>query len=248
MVNVKLVEEKVSGPIRFFKEKNPRIIINLHLFYHDSVESYPVDIEGINNEIMIMGDKKILEHLKSHLIRRETWTDVLWSVIQSEYVTLDRVEEKIEKLQNASIHAYSKKLLGDILKMKKSLFHMHRDYIRLRNIVEDAIDEGYERKGMSRIYRDVNEMIDIVEYLIDGATMAIEIMQNTLSSKMNEIMKILTVIATIMMPLTLITGIYGMNFRNMPELKWEYGYYYSLLLMFAIAILMLFYFKKKRIL
>jgi len=65
---------------------------------------------------------------------------------------------------------------------------------------------------------------------------------------MNQTMKILTIIATIMMPLTLITGIYGMNFVNMPEIKWQYGYYYSLALMLVVALLMLYYFKRKKLL
>ena len=65
------------------------------------------------------------------------------------------------------------------------------------------------------------------------------------SNRLNEIMKVLTIIATIMMPLTLISGIYGMNFEFMPELKSPYGYYATLLLMLTIVLFMLYYFKKK---
>ncbi len=245
-MDVEIIESQITGKNRFFrKDGKISFIAVLHL-YDGSITKHPVEITKEGDKIVIRGDNKIMERLKTLLTKRESWGDVVWSVIQNEYLTLDRIEDRVEKLQNASLHDYSRSTLENILKVKKSLFHMHRDYIRLRNVVETIIDENVERRNMLKVLRDVNEMIDVVEHLIDASTTAIEIMQNTLTAKMNEIMKILTVIATIMMPLTLITGIYGMNFKNMPEIKWEYGYYYSLLLMLTIAILMLWYFKKKR--
>ena len=67
-----------------------------------------------------------------------------------------------------------------------------------------------------------------------------------ISNTMNEIMKILAIISTIFMPLSFIVGLYGMNFEYMPELKWHYGYYITLGLMASLVILMIFYFKKKK--
>jgi Mg2+ and Co2+ transporters len=69
---------------------------------------------------------------------------------------------------------------------------------------------------------------------------------STISFKMNEVMKVLTIIATIFIPLTFIAGIYGMNFTYMPELDWEIGYPATLLLMLCLSLLMLGYFRKKR--
>jgi len=68
---------------------------------------------------------------------------------------------------------------------------------------------------------------------------------SVVSNNMNEVMKVLTVMATIMLPLTLITGIYGMNFRNMPEIYWEYGYYITLGIMATLGISMWMYFKRR---
>ena len=73
-----------------------------------------------------------------------------------------------------------------------------------------------------------------------------EIYMSNVSNRMNEVMKVLTIMASIFIPLTFLAGIYGMNFRNMPELEWEYGYYGILGLMLLIFILMLLYFRKKR--
>ena len=67
-----------------------------------------------------------------------------------------------------------------------------------------------------------------------------------ISNKMNEVMKVLTIIATIFIPLTFIAGVYGMNFNNMPELHYKYGYYVVWAVMIVLFILMLIYFRRKR--
>ena len=74
----------------------------------------------------------------------------------------------------------------------------------------------------------------------------IDIYLSSISNRMNEIMKVLTVIATIFMPLTFIAGVYGMNFKNMPELDWRWGYPAVLLLMATVVVYMLFYFRRKK--
>ncbi len=236
------------GEIIKFSNKNGNLILiaKLH-FYDGAFKSMGIEVRKEEEKIIIKGSKEILENIKTLLLRRDSFGDVVWSIFQNEYRTLDKLEEKVSKLQNEAIHTSSKNLLSDILSVKKSLTRMHRDYLRIRNIVETIIDEEKESMMAHRILRDINEMIDVVEYLVEGTTTAIQLMQNALSVKMNEVMKILTIIATIMMPLTLITGIYGMNFRNMPELYWEYGYYYSLLLMLAVGLVMMYYFKKREL-
>jgi len=74
----------------------------------------------------------------------------------------------------------------------------------------------------------------------------LDIYLSSVSNRMNEVMKVLTIIATIFIPLTFIAGIYGMNFQNMPELGWRWGYFAVLLVMVVIGISMLVYFKRKR--
>jgi magnesium transporter len=74
----------------------------------------------------------------------------------------------------------------------------------------------------------------------------IDMYLSTISNKMNEIMKVLTIIATIFIPLTFVAGVYGMNFRYMPELDWRWGYFMAWGVMLVIAVLLLCFFKKKR--
>jgi len=74
----------------------------------------------------------------------------------------------------------------------------------------------------------------------------VDIYLSTISNKMNEVMKVLTIIATIFIPLTFIAGVYGMNFYNMPELHWHYGYFIVLFVMFIVFVWMFIYFKRKK--
>ena len=90
---------------------------------------------------------------------------------------------------------------------------------------------------------EINETLHIHREMVFGL---MEIYMSNVSNKMNEVMKVLTIMASIFIPLTFLAGIYGMNFRYMPELEWEYGYYGVLGLMLVIFVIMILYFKKKR--
>lgn len=111
-------------------------------------------------------------------------------------------------------------------------------------------DETALFKPESHIFfRDVHDhavlAMDIVESLRGLASSLLELHLSRNSQRMNEIIKILTLIATIIIPLTFIAGVYGMNFKVMPELGWTWGYPLILLFMFGVAVLMLLYFKRR---
>ncbi len=89
----------------------------------------------------------------------------------------------------------------------------------------------------------MTENIDIYREMIWSL---MDMYMTTISNKMNEVMKVLTIIATIFIPLTFIAGIYGMNFTNMPELQYKYGYYIVWIVMVVVLIGMLVYFKRKK--
>ena len=95
------------------------------------------------------------------------------------------------------------------------------------------------------VYDHVIQVIDTLEILRDMASGMIDIYLSGLSYRGNEIMKVLTLIATIFIPLTFVVGVYGMNFRNMPELSWEYGYMSVWVAMIVIVAVMVGYFRKR---
>ncbi|NQT73998.1 MAG: magnesium and cobalt transport protein CorA, partial [Chloroflexi bacterium] len=90
------------------------------------------------------------------------------------------------------------------------------------------------------------QVIDAVETFRDTISGTLDIYLSSLSNKMNEVMKVLTIIATIFIPLTFIAGVYGMNFKQMPELEWEWGYLTIWIVMLVLGCLMLFGFKRKK--
>ena len=106
-------------------------------------------------------------------------------------------------------------------------------------------------KETTRIYlRDVYDhtiqVIDTIETFRDMISGMLDIYLSSVSNRLNSVMKVLTIIATIFMPLTFIAGIYGMNFKYMPELGWRWGYPMVWVLVIVISVFMLIYFKKKR--
>ncbi|MCX5838944.1 MAG: magnesium and cobalt transport protein CorA, partial [Deltaproteobacteria bacterium] len=99
-------------------------------------------------------------------------------------------------------------------------------------------------------FRDISDhtvqVIDTIETYRDMLSGMLDIYLSTISNRMNEVMKVLTVIATIFMPLTFLAGVYGMNFKYMPELEWPWGYFALWGVMLVIAVVMLLYFRRKK--
>ena len=95
------------------------------------------------------------------------------------------------------------------------------------------------------VYDHVIQIIDNIETFRDILSGMLDIYLSSVSNRLNEVMKVLTIIATIFIPLTFIAGVYGMNFKNIPELEWPWGYYMALGLMATVATIMLLFFRKK---
>jgi magnesium transporter len=96
------------------------------------------------------------------------------------------------------------------------------------------------------IYDHTIQVIETIETFRDTLSSILDIYLSSINNRMNEIMKVLTIIATIFMPLTFLVGVYGMNFKYMPELEWHWGYFFVWGIIITIAISMLVYFRKKR--
>src|SRR3989338_4839600 len=115
----------------------------------------------------------------------------------------------------------------------------------LQRVESNLID-----KSIHFYLRDVHDhsiqVIDTMETYRDMLSGMLEIYLSSISNRLNEVMKVLTIISTIFIPLTFITSLYGMNFRFMPELDWRYGYFVTLGIMIIVVGFMLYYFKRKR--
>lgn len=180
---------------------------------------------------------------------------LLDAIMENFYITIENEEDKIDALVNLT-----KNNAGPIVLEK---IEQHRDNFNfLRRSITPLRDSLYEIKSMkddnvfnvieqenfsffSRLHQKSLELLEQIESDMSTLHSASDFYFSAQSHKMNEIMKTLTVVSAIFIPLTFIVGVYGMNFKFMPELEYEYGYYTVVGIMILVVIGMLFYFKKR---
>ncbi len=177
---------------------------------------------------------------------------LLDAIVDNYFIILEKIGEQIEFIEERLIINPASKTLNIIHKLKRDMLFLRRSVWPLREVIS-GMERGESSliKGTTKIYlRDVYDhniqIIDTIETLREMLSGMLDIYLTSISNRLNAVMKVLTIIATIFMPLTFLAGIYGMNFKYMPELEWKWGYFLILLVMFAIGISMLFYFKKKK--
>lgn len=169
---------------------------------------------------------------------------------------VDRFEAQIEEVETTILEGRALKrqhgTMRRILRIKRSLQMLRRTTISQREILHRLARAEFDeipREAMP-FYRDVYDHFARVTELVDSyrefTTGLLEAHFSIQSNQMNEIMKRLTLISTVMLPLSLIAGIYGMNFKVMPELEWAYGYYWALALMAIVAVGIVIYFRQRR--
>ena len=175
-------------------------------------------------------------------------------VISSYYPILSNINAKLEQIEDHVIlHQPTKSQLSDILLIRRKLGFLENTLAMITAAFTDIINGVVQTKLSKDSLRHIRSLNDRVAYLknnVENMYQRVinlrEAYNSSMNANLNEIIRTLTVIATIILPLTLITGIYGMNFDVMPELHSPYGYYYSLLLMGAVAGGMVIYFKNKK--
>ena len=176
---------------------------------------------------------------------------VIDSLVDNYLPVLDVMDNKISGIEAHVLDNPTQKTLNNIFAVKKDILYLKRFIGPQRDIVNLLSRENFQYiNTKQRVYfRDVydnmifiNDTIDTYRDVINGT---FDAYLSTISNRTNDIMKMLTIIATIMMPLTLITGVYGMNFVDMPLLKWQWGFYSISAFMVILGIGMLIYFKRK---
>lgn len=177
---------------------------------------------------------------------------ILDAIIDNYLVVIDAYGERIEDLENSVVEAESETITNQIQLLKHEILKVRRSIYPVKEIInrlEKTDCEFIDPKTHSYI-RDLHDnMAQVTETLDLYREMVWSLMDmhmSIVSNKMNEVMKVLTIIATIFIPLTFIAGVYGMNFNNMPELQYKYGYFVVWGLMILIFIIMIFYFRRKK--
>ena len=176
------------------------------------------------------------------------------AIVDNYFIVLEMLGEQIESLEAELMKDPDQNTMRTIHNLKRELIMLRRSVWPLREVINRLErDETYLIQEKTTVFlRDVYDhtihIIDSIETFRDMVSGMLDLYLSIISNRMNEVMKLLTLIATIFIPLTFIAGIYGMNFKHMPELDWNWGYPAVLVLMLAIGIIMVLWFKRKRFL
>jgi magnesium transporter len=181
---------------------------------------------------------------------------LLDAVMENFYVTIENEEDKVEELINLSKNSADPEILIRIEKHRDNFNFLKRAIIPLRDSLyaikslkddEDfSVIEAETFGYFSRLHQKSLELLEQIDSDMGMLESASNFFFSSQSHKMNEIMKTLTIVSAIFIPLTFIAGVYGMNFQHMPELQYQNGYYAVIGVMIVIGIIMMFYFRKRK--
>lgn len=214
----------------------------------------------LENKIIFIDDtdlvKKSIEKImynklrKGYTVERFLY-DFLVSLIEDDVLYLAEIEKDITKMEEVilarEVEDFNYKMLG----LKKEISRLYRYYSQLTDLGEGLFDNEMDFFGKDdiatfRIFTDrVARLQSETQVLREYAMQVQEVYQSEIGIRQNDVMKVLTMVTTIFLPLTLIAGWYGMNFTHMPELNWVYGYPMVITLSIVIVLICLWIFKKK---
>nr|WP_246112292.1 magnesium/cobalt transporter CorA [Thermococcus aciditolerans] len=176
---------------------------------------------------------------------------ILEAIVENYVPIIERISSQMEELEARILSRADEGVLHrihgirrEILFMRRTIFPLLEAFRKLRLEGEDFFSED-TKPFIDELHDHVLEVLEILEGQRELANSLVELYYSTLSMKTNDIIRILTVVSTVFIPLTFITGLYGMNFRYMPELAWRYSYPAVLMVMLGIALGMLAYFRRK---
>lgn len=251
-----------------FEEMDDYIFTVLKMLYYDKVER-EVKTEHIS---IILRDRSVITfqeqpgdvfdpvreriRLGRGRIRNEGADYLLYAlmdaVVDNYFLVLETIGEEIEALEEQLLEHPTPKMLESLHRLKQEMIYLRKGVWPLREVINGLLKSESKRikKGTRIFLRDVYDhtisVIETVETFRDMVSGLQDLYLSSISNKMNEVMKVLTIIATIFIPLTFIAGIYGMNFEVMPELKWKFGYFAVWGVLTVLAVLMLIYFRRKK--
>lgn len=217
-------------------------------------ENFLFSFQEDNDDLFV----KIRERLKSPGNKfRQRKTDylayaLLDSLVDAYYLVLDALDNKARNLEKKILENANEELKLDLYEIRNHLLILRKQLLPLREAVHlfSKSDSPLIEENTRLFLRDlfdhtlqITDTLDTQRDLVNGLR---DLYLSEISYRMNKVMQLLTIISTIFIPLTFLVGVYGMNFKNMPELTYHNGYYYLWFLMFVIAIVMMLYFRRKR--
>lgn len=177
---------------------------------------------------------------------------ILDEVVDLYNPVLDQFDRRISTLEDEILQEQKKTILLEIFSLKRNLTRLKRISTQQLEMLTHLIKDGYDEvlpvsiPYLSNVRDHLVRISDLTDSHRDALSSLVEAHLLTSSNKANEVMKVLTMFASIMLPLTVITGLYGMNFKFMPELDWKYGYLFAIGLMLAVTGGLISFFRRKK--
>ena len=207
-------------------------------------------------------DSEIFTEVKDRILNKKTKIgtrgadylnySLIDAVIDNYFIVTDEIGEELELLEEEIVEAPTPASLRRLHSLRRVLIHIRKAVAPLREVVRkfEILETDLISEQTNMYYRDLYDhtvqILESVETYRDTLSALLDVYLSSTSNRLNSVMKVLTVISTIFIPLTFIAGVYGMNFRIMPELEWEYGYAFVWLVMVLVGGGMLVNFKRKR--
>lgn len=205
-------------------------------------------------------DTGIFDEIKGRLkdgtaLRKDQSDDLLYAlldiIVDKYFIIMEDIGNKLDDLEDETLENPDKSILEKVYLLKRELITVRNVLWPMRNTIssisknEYDIINGHTIYYFRDIYDHIIQIIDINETYREIASSMLEIYLSSIANKTNDVMKVLTIYSTIFIPLTFIAGVYGMNFRYMPELYWKYAYPSFWIISIIITIYMIRFFKKK---
>lgn len=215
--------------------------------------NYLVTISSEENSVLSEIKAKILAGGHKALTQKTDYLLylIIDKIVDDYFIILDKIEEDFQEVEDEVTHTPTPKTVEKLFKIKKDLLYFRKPIWPTREVLH-LLQSGqvkYLGKELIPYYRDIYDhiiqLIDLVETYRDLASSAMDIYLSTISNSLNKVIKLLTVLASIFLIPTLISGIYGMNYKLIPDNGWQYGFHFTIILMILSMSVTWLYFKRK---
>ena len=211
-----------------------------------SFQERPGDLFGPVRQRLQVGKGRIRKQGADYLVY-----SLLDAIVDGYFLLIEKIGDQVEMLETELLTQPEVETVGTIHELKHEMIFLRKAAWPLREMISslernERFLDGGTAIYMRDLYDHVIQVIDGIETIRDLLAGMLDIYLSSVSNRMNEIMKVLTIIATIFMPLTFIAGVYGMNFKYMPELGWKWSYPVVWLIMLGVAKWMVDFFRRKK--
>ena len=249
-----------------FEEFDDYLFIVLKMIYYKEDELQVEHVSFILKENLIISFQEIKEDVFEGVRQRvregkgrirTAGVDYLFyalidALVDHYFIVFETFGDKIEELENEILEKPEERVSLKIQHLKKEIYKIRKAVFPLREVISrfERTDHRFVQESTKPFIRDVHDhsiqIIETTENYRDMTMGLMDLYMSSLSNKMNNVMKVLTIIATIFIPLTFVAGVYGMNFDYMPELHYKYAYPILWIVMIAMFVAMIFVFKKRK--